>query len=139
MSKIRITQPGMETYTGFLSDIEFEDGVSLEDVTKMQAQRIAGAISMMMEEDGLDPSAAAELTRFKLSQTQPEFKPGEEVVALKRVFDFTEEALMDIADKKGIAGLREFAEPYGVKSNSIMGLIDALLSLKANDQFTAES
>lgn len=129
----------METYTGFLSDIEFEDGVSLEDVTKMQAQRIAGAISMVMEEGGLDPSAAAELTRFKLSQPQPEFEADEEIVAAKKVFDFTEETLMDIADNKGIAGLREFAEPYGVKSNSIMGLIDALLSLKANDQFAVES
>jgi len=130
MPRLIIKQPGMETYTGFMSDVEFIDGISIEDVTKLQAQRIAGAIAVEME-DGADPSAASELLRLKADQAQPEFKEPEAVAPVKPNYDFTEESLMAIADKDGIIGLREFAKSYGIKSNSIMGLIDALLALKA--------
>ena len=40
---------------------------------------------------------------------------------------YTEEQLAAIADKQGIAGLREIAEPLGVKGNSIAGLISSIL------------
>ena len=41
--------------------------------------------------------------------------------------DWTAESLGEVADKDGIAGLRELADPKGIKSNSIAGLIAEML------------
>jgi len=43
----------------------------------------------------------------------------------------TRETLEAIADKEGIKGLREIADPLGVKSTSIVPLIDAILEKQA--------
>lgn len=40
---------------------------------------------------------------------------------------WTETELGEIADKKGIKGLREIAEPAGIKGNSVSGLIDQIV------------
>ena len=42
---------------------------------------------------------------------------------------YTREQLEAIADQQGIAGLREIADKYNVKSNSISGLVDQLAGL----------
>lgn len=41
---------------------------------------------------------------------------------------YTEAELQDIADAKGIAGLRDIGEPLGVKNTSIRGLIREILA-----------
>lgn len=40
---------------------------------------------------------------------------------------YTKEELEAVADEKGIAGLREIADPMGVKNTSIVGLINEIL------------
>lgn len=46
--------------------------------------------------------------------------------------NFTREELEKIADEKGIKGIREIADPLGLKSNSIVPLIDAILEKQAS-------
>ena len=45
--------------------------------------------------------------------------------------NYTREELEKIADEKGIKGIREIADPLGLKSNSIVPLIDAILEKQA--------
>lgn len=135
MSQIRILEPGWETFSDFLGEVEFKDGVSINPVTRFQAQRIGGNIKIEML-DGSDPSEAAEhaelvnsevpLTVFDAPVIAEEAQPI--------VYDFTRESLEDTADKKGLAGLRPIGEKYGVKSNSIIGLIDNLMALTGEEK-----
>lgn len=57
-------------------------------------------------------------------------KPVEQPEKNERKFDFDRATLEALADKKGIQGLREFAEKFQVRSVSISGIIDGLLAKK---------
>jgi hypothetical protein len=131
--KLRLTQPGWESYSGQMGVIQFKDGMSEGDVLEIDAVRVSavllcewenGATSSvtrrLVEEANtpapdLETQRAADLAKVTAAQPKKE-KPR-----------FTEAELEAIADKKGITGLREAAEPFGIKSNSIRGLIDAML------------
>lgn len=49
-------------------------------------------------------------------------------------FSYTVEDLKELVGKQGIAGLRSFAEPYGIKGRAVKGIIDDLMELKQNSQ-----
>lgn len=46
---------------------------------------------------------------------------------------FTAEDLKALVSKQGIAGLRTFAEPYGVKGRAVKGIIEDLMAAKQNN------
>lgn len=126
---IKLTQPGWETYNGHLSEIEFVNGVSVGPATKIQIQRIAGCIAVETL-DGLDPSeGAAHIAIVKGEQPPVIFDEDKQIAATPIIYDFTRESLEAIADKQGLAGLRPIGDQYGVKSNSIVSMIDKLMSL----------
>lgn len=144
--KLRLTQPGFATYTGQMGVIFFEDGLSTNDVLVQDAVRMA-AVMICEWEDGTSPSVAQsildnadtpaptfvsgddgqhELTAEQLaasgeSQTQEPVPAG----------GYTAEQLAAVADKEGINGLRKIAEPLGIKSNSIVSMIDQILKAGA--------
>lgn len=45
-------------------------------------------------------------------------------------YSYTAEDLKALVSKQGIAGLRTFAEPYGVKGRAVKGIVEDLLKLK---------
>jgi hypothetical protein len=139
--KLRLTAPGWESYTGQMGVIFFEDGLSVSDVLPVDAVRVAGVIGAEWE-DG----SAANVSQMYLDNMHTEAKTDAE----QRVVDtadapktadpdaakekaellgvtYTEEQLAEIADKQGISGLRDIAGPLGIKSNSISGLIEAII------------
>lgn len=133
MSQIKITQPGFEHHTGRIGDVDFEDGLSVTLVTEMQAHKIR-AVMKIETVDGEDPGITAKIARARAGAEDPvvfEQPKLPEAPAVSYDLSFTEESLMAIADKNGLAGLREFAKPYGLKANSIAQLIEKLLTLKA--------
>lgn len=132
--KLRLTAPGWQTYTGQMGVIFFENGLSVGDVLPVDAVRVAGVIGAEWE-DG----RPANVSQIYLDNMQTEaavlkdnrepeapVEPKKEEVAAPAV-TYTEEQLAEIADKQGIAGLREIADPLGLKGNSIAGLISAIL------------
>lgn len=132
--KLRLTAPGWQTYTGQMGVIFFENGLSVADVLPVDAVRVAGVIGAEWE-DG----RPANVSQIYLDNMQTEaavlkdnrepeapVEPKKEEVAAPAV-TYTEEQLAEIADKQGIAGLREIADPLGLKGNSIAGLISAIL------------
>jgi hypothetical protein len=151
--KIKIVQPGWDSYTGLLGTIRFENGIG--EATRTEAIRCGSTLKIAEYDEvtgttGDLISPAAEIVRRK-SDSAPV------VTALTRGVDEppvigsteapaeaeepantegdtpaesplrTKEELEEIADAKGIAALREIAEPLGVRDTSIAGLIEKIL------------
>jgi GH24 family phage-related lysozyme (muramidase) len=65
LQKIKIVQSGWEGFTGLLGMIDFKDGVSVDPVPEMLADRITGLIQFeSVPEDGSDPTALGVATRL---------------------------------------------------------------------------
>lgn len=137
--KLRLTAPGFEKYTGQMGVLFFEDGLSTGDVLHRDAVRLANVIGAEWEDgtqantgqlylDNMETSAPVEVSRMVVDAPVEEAAPVEDAPAANL---YTEADLAAIADKSGIAGLRDIAEPLGIKGNSIGGLIAAILKAAA--------
>jgi hypothetical protein len=125
--KIKLVQPGYENMTGFFGCVEFIDGVSVDEVSEIEARRLGSVVAIRTLE-GKDPSAAQMLIDLQsepmaLATTVPD--APEELVLL----DHTPESLAAVADAGGIAGIRAIAGPLGIKGTSIAELIGKVLAV----------
>lgn len=129
--KLRLTQPGFETYTAQMGVTFFENGLSTTDVSVMDATRMAAVMGCEWE-DGT-PANVGQIYLDNMHTEAPVFAapgaPDKLVVADVSVVSvgYSEADLAAIADAKGIAGLRDIADTLGIKGNSIGGLIAAIL------------
>lgn len=132
--KLRLTQPGFETYTAQMGVTNFENGLSTTDVSVMDATRMAAVMGCEWE-DGT-PANVGQIYLDNMHTEAPIFAsagvPDVLVVADVAVLSvaYTEAQLAAIADAKGIAGLREIADVLCLKGNSIGGLIAAILKVQ---------
>ena len=143
--KLRLTQGGFETYTGQMGVVWFEDGLSTKDVLPIDAIRIAATIGAQWE----DGTAANVGEMYLNNMHTPAFVGMSEQAAEEPAAPVqssvpapgvpsgaahTVEELAKIADEKGIAGLREIAEPLGVKATSIVTLMDLIVKAQRKNQ-----
>lgn len=152
--KLKLTGKQFVNFTGQLGGIMWEKGVSLQDVSEVDANRIASCVGAKFL-DGSDASECDKIISMKDMESpyRQQSRPLtiEEIRKLnseqnKRPLDFvkekkavkqerkvyTKEELELIADEKGIGGLREIAAQYGVTSNSITSLIFKILDRQKN-------
>lgn len=157
MPRIRLTEPGFQTYTGEIGTIRFEDGVSVEEVSQADANVVGASMRCVAvdTDHALGPTQklldtrgdTPEVTR-SITNTQPPEEKAEEPAKIKKAekpvkeeekavsdqptekFPYTRESLEEIADARGIAGLRSFAVQYGINGVSIKDIIDKLMDLK---------
>ena len=136
--KLVLKEPGFENFTGQMGVVFFENGVSTTDVSVLDSIRMS-AVMRFAWEDGTSPSVAQHLLD-RANDTPPEVKPTVEqpvaVVSEKKLIvrtgpSYTEEQLAEIADKGGIAELRSIGEQFGIKGNSIRGLIEQIVRASA--------
>lgn len=139
--KLRLTAAGWERYTGQMGVIFFEEGLSVGDVLAVDAVRVAGVIGAEWEDgtpanvsqiylDNMHTEAksVAEQRQADLPDAPKTVDPDEAKNKAEMLgVTYTEDQLAEIADKQGISGLRDIATPLGIKSNSIAGLIEAIL------------
>lgn len=145
--KLRLTQPGFENYTGQMGVVMFKDGLSENEVLPIDGIRISAAIGAEWEDgsasntgqmylnnmdapafvgmDDVNTQAVVQATPQEAPQEAPQDTPPSTPGAA--VPTYTQADLEEIADEKGIAGLREVAEPLNVKGTSIVGLMEAIL------------
>lgn len=136
--RLRVIESGWDGYSGYVGTVLFERGVSV-DLVSFREQQILGGIlrveSMDEGEEGTQLGPAAELVRSRdidadhervaaTAQGVPVGEHGEVRLAVER---YTREELEEIADRRGISGLRDIAAPYGVKGRSITELINEIL------------
>lgn len=153
MKHLRVTEPGLSTYSGFLHCVEFKDGVSVEPLPRMLADRISASMQCVeINEDGTETQAgpAARLvTTDRALEAEVIEHPGvmtedEKLAEQKRVRDLakkkvvmtilTGKELEAIADKGGIKALREIAKLWGVKHREIPELIKLILEQQVQYQ-----
>jgi hypothetical protein len=153
--KLKLTQAGFETYTGQMGVVFFENGLSVNDVLPIDAIRIAAAVGAEWEDGsaanvgemylnnmhnpahvGNDINTMSMPVEGKEEQPAPKEDDGKTDTTSVQASHLTREELEAIADEKGIAGLREVAEPLKVKGTSIVALMDAIIKaqLKLNEQ-----
>jgi hypothetical protein len=157
--KIKILDSGFADYTGIMGTVNFTNGVS-DDISAKEAEHIGNILPVEVVGTGENPSAtqklvdiqnknaeeagfvAANLTQgitpFQVDEVKSE-APKTEVVeekpetpkATELTYDFTEDQLDALVKKGGIAELRAFADPYGVKGRGVAEIVKEMLALKA--------
>jgi hypothetical protein len=154
MAKIRLVQKGWEKFSDYLGPIRFDNGVSIDDVSEMEAARIGASIRVDWVETGKSTSPAQKMidsknmsaadfnisvkglpTAQEIADAKPvssEEAPAPVVVkpAATVVYDYTLESLEAVADEEGIKGLRDIADLYDVKGVSISGMLRDLMAKK---------
>lgn len=134
--KLRIVESGWANYTGTFGNVDFLDGISVDPVPWREQQRLGGLIRMESaeeEDEQAEIGPAAELIRNRDLSTDDPIVAGADVIV--RIGDedrlaaanHTREELEDLADKRGLAGLREVAVGWGVIGRSIPDLITKIL------------
>lgn len=138
--KVRIDEQGFDKYNGDIGGIEFVDGVSVHELSDREVMRLSASMRVVELESGKQQGTSVTLAESrdleaevveKLPIAEPEpvvevQKPvvSEEVANLGK---YTREGLEAIADKQGVAGLREIANNFEVKGRSIVELVDGIL------------
>lgn len=148
MKHLKIVSTGFETYTGNLGGVDFVDGVSVDPVPRVFANRLTAAFRMVeIEEDGSEVEAGvahrliadaekrAPVLEPLERQTEEE-KVAESVEIIKQadtasVTIYTKDELEAILEKDGIKGLRAVAEPWKVKDRSAIKLMELILVAQA--------
>ena len=139
--KLRLTEPGFATYTGQMGVVDFVDGLSIGDVLTIDGIRISAAIGAEWEDgsasnvgemylSAMDVPAHVGTQDFKpvaAPEPEPERPIKGSLDLAPPAEQYTRESLAAVADKSGIAGLREIADKLGIKGMSINGLIDSIL------------
>jgi hypothetical protein len=136
--KLRIVEPGFEKYEGQMGVVFFENGLSTDDVSQLDATRMSAVMQcewesgstmsvtqrLLDETDTPAPIVSDGAEAAKPETEKVSDKPNDSNANNEKFVSYTREELEDIADTGGIAGLREIAEPMGIKGNSIAKLID---------------
>lgn len=145
--KIRLKQPGFETYSAQMGVHFFEDGLTTTDVKPSDAVRLAAQF-LCEWEDGTPVSVAQSMLdhAHMTTTTMPREINADEALAkqsdeaaersaveaksnaLRDAKVYTREQLDAIADKEGIKGLRVIAAPMGIKGNAINELVAEILA-----------
>jgi hypothetical protein len=138
--KIKLTQEGWAGYNGQMGVLQFVDGLSTTEVPFRDAARMSAVMSCEFE-DGSSCNPAQRLLDTmgqeavvgRETEVETAAPPASTVVpslteqpAIIQKAEYTVAQLEEIADAKGIVGLRDIATPLGIKSNSITGLIAEL-------------
>ena len=135
MPHIKLTGVGLENLTGSYGGYDFENGVSTENVSQREADRL-GCITGVENVDSGERMHTATTQEAALrpkkdqAEKQPDSETDEKDSETEKLPDselYTEAKLGDIGDKDGISALREIAAPLGVKGTSIAGLIKGIL------------
>lgn len=149
---LKLIQRNYVGYTGQVGRWSFVDGVSVEPIPPVERIRIAANFQVVeLDEDGNvigSPSPAHTVvanhrTRLQLReplarQTEDEKKDENVRVVMgseERRVVLSREALENVASESGIAGLREIAAPWNVRSKSIPVLMQMIID--AQDAYVA--
>lgn len=142
--RIRIIEPGFENMTGYFGTVDFENGVSKDQVPWQEQQRLGGLVRFVSaEEDEAETEIgpAAELLRIRdVPADDPRALAADSAVItatgetrLAGEF-YSREDLEGIADTKGIAGLRDIAKRWAITGRSITDLVNGILKAQGGEK-----
>ena len=139
--RLRIMDPGLDNYTGPIGPIDFVDGVSVDAIDWIEAGRLGANLHVEdADREGHQINEAAEILRSRelnadddrvVKFNQSFQLDGETKIGIEHL---SREELEAIADKDGLAGVRELARKWGGTGRSINECIEAVLRGQANAQ-----
>ncbi len=137
--RVRIVEPGWESFNGHFGTVEFVNGLSVQPVAWQEQQRLAGLVRMDTAEDDEEGQLgpAIELTRGRdLSTDDARVQGANRGVLINgqtrlAIETYDRDELERIADAKGIVGLRDIAKAWDVTGRSISELITKILDAQA--------
>lgn len=130
--KIKLIEPGFEKFSGDFGPVPFHNGVSVRDVTAIEASRIANSIrAETVEGKPRNPSDSQLVLESRAMKFDPEMVHSEVAMIKEGKTNYSRDELERIADKQGIRGIRDIAEPLGLRSNAIEKLIEMILDLQS--------
>ena len=141
MPHVTLKDPGFKNLTGMFGRHLFENGRSIESLSDQDAA-LFGAIAAVTTDDGHNPSItqkaidtrsdeapivdpAPAIVRDE-TESKDAQKQSDEATAVPAI---TREQLEQIADKQGLAGVREIGVEYKVADKSIPGLINKIMEI----------
>lgn len=149
--RVRLIEPGWETYTGQYGPHEFVKGVSVEPMPQVFADRVAAAMRCVDADKGTSLGQAQRQIEATNGATvlAPEHSPHAPAdhknvdiaaIAVTKVEEskqsfkiFTYDQLCDLVDDEGIVGLRAIGDKWKVKGRAITDLIAAILSAQDSE------
>jgi len=130
--KVKLTGVGWSKFNGKIGAVKFVNGVS-EEMTVREADAVCAAMRAEVIE-GDEQKMKTRAYDANKGTSAPVAKKSEVVelgtVAQKPVtstMKYTVEMLGEIADEKGIVGLRDIGSEFGVKDVSVNGLIKKIM------------
>lgn len=148
--KIKFVEGGYEKFTGHFGHVLFKDGVSVDNVSDADARLFASVTTIEVIGEGeivgdnerysgsMEVAAVSVnyLTLADVQAGQVAVEPGQVAVEVAKpsTVAYTQAQLEAVADKGGIAGLREIADPLDVKGTSIHKLIEGIMAKQAGAQ-----
>lgn len=142
--RIKIVEPGWDGFSDWMGPVKFTDGISDEDVAEHVYMNIASSIRCIEykdDETGTQIGFAVNGTHRDIPAPVDPLVlrdvPFTEGTVIQPVDDpttylYTFDELAEIADLKGIAGLREIGDRYGVRARAIQELMAGII--KAQDR-----
>lgn len=135
--RVRITEPGWTGYTDHFCGVAFRDGLSVDPVAPSIATQMGTILRVELVDDGVQGGMGNILvtTHEDEAEVRAPLEGADAVEASTPAIPdptvYTREELEALADTRGIAGLREVADGYGVKGRGIAELIDEVLKAQA--------
>lgn len=143
--RIKIVEAGWEGFSDWMGPVKFTNGISDEDIADHVLMNISGSIRVVEYKDeggGTQVGFAANavnnrdtgapvdplvLRDVPFTEGTPEQPPAPEA-APETIYSYDD--LAEIADLKGISGLREIGERLGVRARAINDLMAGILKVQ---------
>lgn len=156
--RLKIIESNMSNFTGEMSGVVFENGVSIDSVSQRDADRIGAILRCKYLENPEAPLGETErmatlrarstaapdvVGQITMREARGEEPTPEQPVATDQAVqepsaneeaverlktNYTRATLESIADKGGINAIRAIGEPLGIRGREIDKLIDAILA-----------
>lgn len=146
MYKVRIDEPGWDSYSDYLGAVKFENGVSERELTEREVIMIGANVKIVRidndEQVGLTVIMAN--TDHLSAEVTPPLQRADQEEAVELLYDalppeevndlYTEEQLLEIAEKGGMKAIRKIGDEFGVKGVQINGLIKEILEAQSKGE-----
>ena len=132
--RFKISEPALMGFTGDFGEIEFVDGISTDNLSSRQIDRLAAIVRGFGVDSGGEEKQVGVAHRIVANRDDlapvatilsAETNATELAPATKQ---YTHASLSEVADSGGISALRKIATDFNVKGKSIPELISLILA-----------
>lgn len=140
MTKVRINEPGWETFSEMLCGVPFKNAVSTRELTPREIAMIGSNLKIVRVDDDTQVGASVIMANTGHLQAQVEAplqrksETDKKKTEKKTSEKYTQEALEKIAEEGGIKAIRKVADKFGVKGVQITHLIEEILKAQAETE-----